>query len=543
MKDSNHLKIFSRLNFRIFAVSLAFLFVIWNYFCADAQTPVTNTTTPVDHDSLRDYDHYPWLMPQYNMIQFYNKQSLDHFVKSWEQTKNKKMSIVHLGDSHLQSDIFPGRMRKNLQAVLGDGGRGMMFAYGAANTYSSVEYASTYKGEWTYGKALIIPPKLPLGVSGMTVRTEDSTASLTFTFKNAVPTNYSKLKVFCKKDSLSYDLMIECGKQLIHVPVDSTPGDTLPFYEVNLPEFTNEIILHVDRNHNYEKEFVFYGMTLETPDSSGVVYHNCGVGGARYESILYEDLFSGQLPSLNPDLVIIDFGTNDYLYDDSLKPKQEEKIIQVVEKVRAAAPNASIILTTTMDLYFKGDHVTSGVAFGEMIKKIARKENCGVWDWYWVAGGWNTMPLFQSHHLANPDGVHNSPSGYRLKGNLFSDAMINTVAFIEKNPTKDSLVFQFDSLKAVQYAIKLREDSDSVPASVKRVKVVYKMHKKESLSMVAKKFHVTVAEIRTWNNMQSNAVHAGKVIWIYCDPIYKPKPPAKKKPAAKPGTKPAVKPK
>jgi LysM repeat protein len=498
-------------------------------------TPAGTDTTP--HDTLRDYNRFPWLLPQYDMIQFYNKQSLDHFVKSWEQTKNKKMSIVHLGDSHLQTDLFPGRMRKNLQAIHGDGGRGIMFSYSAANTYSSVEYATTSKGDWTYGKALIIPPKLPLGVSGMTVKTLDSTASLTFTLKNAVPTNYSKLKIFCKKDSISYDLRVECGGQLIHVPVDSTPGDTLPYYEITLPQFTNEIILHTERDHKCESEFVFYGMSLETPDSSGVIYHNCGVGGARYESILYEDLFSGQLPSLNPDLVIIDFGTNDYLYDDSIKANQEATIIKVVDKVRAAAPNASIILTTTMDLYCKGDHATSGQAFSDLIKKVARNENCGVWDWYWIAGGWNVMPLFQSHHLANPDGVHNTASGYRLKGNLFSDAMVNTVAYIEKNPDKDSLVFQFDSLKAIQLAIKLREDSDSVPADVKRIKVVYKMHKKETLGMVAKKFHVTVAEIRKWNNMQSNAVHTGKVIWVYCDPKYKPKPPAKKKPVTKPKPK------
>ena len=521
---------------RNFSKCVVFFLTLLNYSCAEAQAP-SIVNTPV-HDTLLDYDRFPWLLPEYNMIQFYSKDALDQFMKSWELTKEKKMSIVHLGDSHLQSDFFPGRMRKNLQAIHGDGGRGIMFPYSAAKTYSSNEYTTTHKGEWTYGKSLILPPKLPLGVSGMTVKTIDSTASFTFTFKNPVPANYSKLKIFCKKDSISYDLIVECGGKTIDVNIDTITGDSLPYYEIDLPLFTTEIIFHVKRNHKYETELVFYGMSLETPENTGIIYHNCGVGGAKYESILYEQLFSAQLPTLNPDLVIIDFGTNDYLYDDSLKAKEEANIIKVIEMVRAAAPNASIILTTTMDMYFKSDHVTSGQTFSDLIKKIAKKEKCGVWDWYWVAGGWNVMPLFQSHHLANPDGVHNSPSGYRLKGNLFSAAMANTIKWMEENPTKDSLVFQMDSLKQSQLVIKLREDSDSTTCP--RIKVVYKVHKKETLAMISKKFHVTPAEIRKWNNMQSNYLKTGKVLWIYCDPKYKPKPPAKKKPAAKP---PAAKPK
>src|SRR5665213_623453 len=205
-------------------------FLVGIYF-SQAQAPVI-VNTPA-HDSLRDYNRFPWLLPQYNMIQFYSKSTLDHFVKSWDSTKTKKMSIVHLGDSHLQSDLFPGRMRKNLQLIHGDGGRGLMFSYSAAKTYSSVEYATKDTGEWTYGKSLIVPPKLTLGVVGMTVKTIDSSASLTFTFKNPVPANYSKLKIFCKKDSMSYDLIVECGGKTIPVSVDSVPGDSLPYYEIN----------------------------------------------------------------------------------------------------------------------------------------------------------------------------------------------------------------------------------------------------------------------------------------------------------------------
>src|SRR5574337_208360 len=90
----------------------------------------------------------------YDYIQFFHRGDLDHFYKSWKNTKNKKLSIVHLGDSHLQSDIYPARIRRNFQNIHGDGGRGLIFPYSAAKTYSSIEYKTTHTGDWTYGKEI-----------------------------------------------------------------------------------------------------------------------------------------------------------------------------------------------------------------------------------------------------------------------------------------------------------------------------------------------------------------------------------------------------
>ncbi|CAN5168744.1 GDSL-type esterase/lipase family protein [soil metagenome] len=494
-----------------------------------------STLTLFSQDSTAAYaERYNYLHPEFSLVQFYNRTALDTFYQCWNRTSSDKMSFVHLGDSHLQSDLFPGRMRKDLQSKLGDGGRGIMFAYSTAKTYSSVEYRTTHKGEWTYAKSLSVPPKIPLGVVGMTCKTIDTNASMTFTFVNDVPSTYNKLKIFCKRDSLSYNLIVECGGKSIPVIVDSASSDSLSYIEIDLPTFKNEITLHFKKSNQHEKEFTFYGMSLETSNNKGVIYHNCGVGGAMYKSILYEDLFISQLPALSPDVVIIDFGTNDYLYDDSLKANEESVIVQVVQRVRTAAPHASIILTSTMDMYYRGDHVQSGETFSDIIRKVAREENCGFYDWYWVAGGWDVMPKFKADQLCNPDGVHMSPRGYRMKADLFSEAMAETIDYMKQNPKADSLVLSLDSIKVEQHLFKLKQDSDSVAVGP-TVKVMHHIRKGESLSVIAKKYHVTVNQLRTWNHMQSNLIHTGKYLIVYCDPKYKPKPkPKPKPPAAKP---------
>ncbi len=482
---------------------------------------------------------YPYLHPEFNLVQFYSRSALDTFYTRWNASGEKKISMIHLGDSHLQSDIFPGRLRKSLHTIHGDGGRGIMVAFSTAKTYGSTELRTTFTGEWLTARSISLYPKIPLGVSGMTSKTLDSNSSLTFTFVNDVPANYSKLKIFCKKDSASFDLIVDCGGKLIPVVVDSSATDSLPYYVVDLPPFKNEIIIRFKRNSKKETSFTFYGMSLETPEDKGALYHNCGIGGAMYESILIQTLFSEQMTALNPNVVIIDFGTNDYLYDDSIKSNEEEKIVKVIRKVRAAAPNASIILTSTMDMYYKGDHVQSGEAFSDIIRKVAKAENCGFFDWYWVAGGWDVLPKFKEDQLCNPDGVHMSPRGYRMKGSLMSEAMVGTIDFMKKNPKMDSLIVPLDSIKVQQHAFKLRQDSasDSVVVGT-TVKVMHKIKRGESLSVIASKYHVSVNQLRKWNHMQSNLIHTGKYLVVYCDPKYKPKPKPKPKPATTTATKP-----
>ena len=172
-----------------------------------------------------------------------------------------------------------------------------------------------------------------------------------------------------------------------------------------------------------------------------------------------------------------------------------------------------------MDMYYKSEHIKSGEAFSDLIKKIAKKQNCGLFDWYWVAGGWDVMPKFQEQKLANPDGVHMSPSGYRLKANLLSLAMSNTISLMNKNPKMDSLVIKIDSLKLVQQILKLTEKTDSTKTGG-TIKVMHKIKQGENLSVIAKKYHVTVVQLRSWTHLKSNLINAGKYLVVYCNPKY-----------------------
>ena len=460
----------------------------------------------------------PVIHLEYNMIQFYSRKSLENFYTAWNSTAEHKMSVVHLGDSHLQSDYFPGQVRKNLHAIHGDGGRGLIFPYSTANTYSSNEYKSEHTGEWEYAKSLRLPPKIPLGVIGMSSRTVKPNSSFTLTFDDPVPDTYDRLRVYCKKEHSSFDLEMDFGDgKPVLVTIDSSSADTLPYYEIALPKMDKILTGKVVKKNDFEEEFEFYGMTMECSADKGAVLHNCGVGGAMYRSVLYEDLFQEQLPTLDPDVVIIDFGTNDYLYDDSIKTDLDTQIVQTIQRIRAVTPDVSIILTSTQDMYWKGENLLHGEDFSKLIHSIAKRYDCGLFDWYWISGGRTTMSRWQEKSYANPDGIHLSPKGYRLKGDLLTDAMIRTEAWLEKNPAGDSLVFNFDSISAVQKKLILPDSLRKNPTGT-GTKVIYTVKRGDTLGGIAHKYGCTVSQIKKWNGLRGDMIRVGQKLIVYKKP-------------------------
>ena len=120
---------------------------------------------------------------------------------------------------------------------------------------------------------------------------------------------------------------------------------------------------------------------------------------------------------------------------------------------------------------------------------------------------------------ANPDGIHLSPKGYRLKGDLLTDAMIKTIAWMEKNPTGDSLVFNTDSLSEIQKKLILPDSLRKNPNSIYgRTMVRHKVKRGETLGGIARKYGVTVSQIKKWNNLRGDMIYVGQTLTIYRKP-------------------------
>ena len=396
----------------------------------------------IEVDSLK----FPWYRPSINKIQFYSTNALKDFLVAMKDVDKEAVTILHLGDSHIQSEIPTGQARNLLQKKYGVAGRGLFFPYSIAKTYSSIYYTSNYEGEWTSAKSMKLPASLELGIMGMTIRTEDSTATFSISFNSKIPSDYKKIKIYCDKTFESFDIHLITDN--LQVPVNVYSDSTESAYLlVDMPAIAQKITLKISKTSPQQKYFQFYGMDLISTQNSGINYHSSGVGGARFKSVLSLTHFSKQIQSINPNLVIIDFGTNDFLYDDSIKVTLEHEIKAVVGKVRVTAPLASIILCSTQDLYYKQKNVKSTEKFSKIINDLSKELQCGFWDWYSISGGANSLKMWLNEGLSRQDLIHLTNSGYKVKGKLLYDAIQSSIDLFQDSNLPSQLIFDYSKYK------------------------------------------------------------------------------------------------
>lgn len=473
-----------------------------------------------------------------NFIQFHDSNIFNQVVNELNSSKSNGYSIVHFGDSHIQAEGPTSVARKNLQALYGDGGRGMMFAYSAANSYSSILYSTSHTGNWTFAKSFQSAPKLPLGVSGMTVRTDEKNASLIFTLKQP-NISYQRLRIFLKKDSSSFDFKIITADDQISINVNDYLSSNVPFIEVPITGAQTKITIQLVQNTPNQNFFEFYGMSLEAAQNRGLIYHSVGVGASQYGSLLLEELLGDQLPSLNPNLIILDFGTNNYLYDNQVKPELGPQIEEIIKNLRSYSPKATILLTSTQDLYYKSKHVSSGIVFRNLIDSLAKKNQCLFWDWYAISGGKKSLVKWRDAGYAQTDLVHLTSKGYELKGQLLFEAIKNSMDSLSKNSTLQALIIPYSEQKEINAEVgqekkieekKVVEKANVTPNPTVKVDPKKQISKKELNKKPAAKIHIvkkgdtlyglaskyksTVAQLKKINKLKSDNLQIGQKLII-----------------------------
>jgi len=148
---------------------------------------------------------------RYNRIVY--PEGLKEFLKKLQALKNngqETVSILHFGDSHIQADFLSGQVRKHFQTEFGNAGRGLIIPAKLARTNGPDDVQSTSNVNWE-SKRMVFPDQpLPIGLSGITVSSSDSTAMLEINLKKTGGFDYraNELILFYRKDSYSYHMSI-----------------------------------------------------------------------------------------------------------------------------------------------------------------------------------------------------------------------------------------------------------------------------------------------------------------------------------------------
>ncbi|MFM7903413.1 MAG: GDSL-type esterase/lipase family protein, partial [Bacteroidota bacterium] len=177
------------------------------------------------------------------------------------------------------------------------------------------------------------------------------------------------------------------------------------------PVSFDTLSVEISKVKTTDEPFQLYGLVLES-GTPGVLCHNLGVGGARFDAILQQKLFKSQIGILNPDLFILDWGTNDIIAGNAIPIGLRENIIATFDLIREQFPNAAIMLTSVQDMNRRGRNITSAKTFSIFIREIALEKNCLFYDWFRVSGGARKMKKWVAEQYAGKDNIHLTVKGY-----------------------------------------------------------------------------------------------------------------------------------
>jgi LysM repeat protein len=505
--------------------------------------------TPSIHDSIDKPDYisrqiqyrrkYSFIHYRENTIEWRDYAAVHQFFYALRNAQNRKVKVVHIGDSHVQADIVTGHLRNRFQDIFGNGGRGMVFPYAAANTHPGYDYYTYARGRWDYVRNINPNPHLDLGTSGVTIRTRDVNAGFRIAFNKFYrEMNNTVLKVYCKPSDFAFDLVLRINNQKTVIQ-PTIQGANLPYIQFNLPKDAKVIDISLANNSGTKQFFDCYGVSLEQPESQGVLYHSVGINGANFSSVLRQQRMVSELQEMNPDLVVIDLSGNEY-YSRGLNPAEfEAKLSHVIDWVRQSTASASILITCSQDIYrYTTQNIADCGPAAEIAKRVALSRNCAFYDYYRVSGGRYAMQKWYNYHLAKSDKVHLTYEGYLTKGELMLNGLLNGYLHVLKGnlhpPTNvDSVPViakpytpAATPVLAQTHSYSVQEKRTPIATTPQKAaqKIHYRVQPGDVLGKIAEQHNVSVGELMRWNGLASSFIRVGQPLIVYTPATYNQRP-------------------
>jgi lysophospholipase L1-like esterase len=359
-----------------------------------------------------------------------NAQQLDSFFEKLLQTKKERkgtVSILHIGDSHIQADYLTQQVRQNLQRTFGNAGRGLVVPLQVGQTNEPVNYTSRSANKWE-SKRMVFPEQpLPIGIGGVTIRSLDDNAALEIKLKNIGELDYAfnKVTAFFLQEPRTFHIAIQDSIQQDLAFMGNFSSSSIPHsITVALPYLTKSVSFQSMKSLPQQDRITYFGYSFEN-GNSGVLYHAMGVNGAKYKHYLSTDYFFEQTQVLHPDLIVISLGTNEALDHPYFDKSFLNYVDGLVNQLKSKNPNALILISTPSDSFKKKSKKNPGIEkIQEILLEYGVKNNLPCFDLYEAGGDRNSASTWRKAALLREDGVHFTKAGYELQGDMFYLALM-----------------------------------------------------------------------------------------------------------------------
>ena len=376
---------------------------------------------PSADDTAVDQARGEWLNAQAPS----NLQDPSHVLDPFYEAllRGQDVRVIHYGDSPTTADLVTGDVRVLLQRQFGDAGTGftLIAKPWAWYNHRGVEMNSA---NWKIDIAGVGPARDGwFGLGGATFRGSEG-AIARWKLKDG---HHRVAEVAYQAQAEGGEFSFEAdGVEVGRADTVAETGQSA-YARFDLPEGSKEFALKVTRG-----TVRLYGVEFRK-SGPGVIYSSLGVNGASVTMLSHAfntAHWAAQLQHYRPDLVVLAYGTNESGYPAFIDSTWGRELTTAVRRLRAALPEASILLMSPMD---RGDRNDSGeigtiAALPRLIRieaGIARETGVAFFNTFQAMGGEGTMGRWYNGEprLVGADLIHPMPAGARVVGELLYRAL------------------------------------------------------------------------------------------------------------------------
>ncbi len=397
----------------------------------------------------------------------YRPHRLDTFFRALRdaesETQRRRVSILHVGDSHTASDTITGRLRELFQKRFGAAGRGYAQPGDPWSTFRQEQMSYEMSDHWEAHLATDSDSAPPLGAGGMRLVTDHEDAWLTRGTCREYCSGGTSMDGFTihylvQKEGGSFEVSID-GEAPTLVDTEGSP-EGLGVFRRRLQPGPHEIRVEAKG----DGPIALFGIHTSN-GADGLEYSSVGLNGATISDWLHtsETIVREEVEQLSPDLLILAFGTNEAynLYRQRDEPDEslasmtrkiadyQEHFTEILERYRSAAPDAACLVMLPPDLAPIGREdvpcdekrvagIRREVCVPRTVQSLpgivaqqrvaARRAGCSVWSQSHAMGGEGSIAVWQQYTppLAQGDGIHLTMAGYHTLAEAFFEDLMRT---------------------------------------------------------------------------------------------------------------------
>ena len=342
--------------------------------------------------------------------------------------------ITHYGDSPITNDGITGTTRQLMQERFGDSGHGFILIDRPWDWYGHQAISFSSGGGWINGS--LMNPRTrdgELGLGGVAFFGSGTGKYARFSpaTSGTLGRKFSRLEIYYLEQPNGGQFTVAANENDARIVSTASEQEKSGFVEIKTANSAESFSVRTSGG-----DVRLFGAVLEN-DDTGVVYDSLGVNGAfagLLTTAMNEHHWTEQLQHRNPNLVILNYGTNEseYASDDQMQ-RYERELREVVRRVRNALLGASILIVSPMD---RGKRAPGGRVITlesipkivEMQHRVARETHCAFLNMFEAMGGEGTMARWHEgkRHLVGGDLTHPNTEGSQTVGTLLYMALMES---------------------------------------------------------------------------------------------------------------------